>query len=144
LRNIYAECGGFNVKPENIEVTALGSPILGRSAGLDEPILRKSGVVFSIPVKRRDAVFRKFRWLKKIRNSLPSDVCISCGECRNVCPVRLDPEDLYKGVKDGKCEDDAGRSRCIGCGCCEAACPSKLPLCTVIVRSPFKGDVCAV
>ncbi|MDR0662719.1 MAG: 4Fe-4S dicluster domain-containing protein [Spirochaetaceae bacterium] len=144
LRDIFAECGGFCVKPENIAVTGLGSPLLGRSAGLDEPILKTSSGVFAIPVKRSEAIFNKFRRLKKIHDGLPSDVCISCGECRNVCPARLDPEDLYKGIKDGKRGDDARYLRCIGCGCCEAACPSKLPLCTVIVRSRLKGDACAV
>jgi Na+-translocating ferredoxin:NAD+ oxidoreductase RnfC subunit len=33
---------------------------------------------------------------------------------------------------------------CIGCGCCELVCPSKLPLCTTIARSPFKGAAHAV
>jgi electron transport complex protein RnfC len=144
LRDIFTECGGFCVKPENLAVTAIGSPLLGRSAGLDEPILKTSQSVFAVPIKRREAALRKFRWLKKIHNCLPSDVCISCGECRNVCPVKLDPEDLYKGIKNGKREENTRYSRCIGCGCCEAVCPSKLPLCTAIVRSMFKGDAHAV
>ncbi len=42
--------------------------------------------------------------------------CISCGECRRVCPKPTHGE-------DGD-QYDNGRSRCILCGSCVAACPS--------------------
>jgi electron transport complex protein RnfC len=70
------------------------------------------------------------------RNTMRS--CISCGECRNVCPVGLDPEELYKKIlindkrnllqslPSGLAEE------CHGCGCCEVVCPSMLPLSTKI------------
>ncbi|MDR1318107.1 MAG: 4Fe-4S binding protein, partial [Treponema sp.] len=60
--------------------------------------------------------------------------CISCGECRRVCPVGLDPEEIYKKalvLPDG--EKPAGASECHGCGCCEVVCPSRLPLSELIL-----------
>jgi Na+-translocating ferredoxin:NAD+ oxidoreductase RnfC subunit len=53
---------------------------------------------------------------------------------------------LYKWIRRGRHTDAMLRlvSGCMGCGCCEAVCPSRLPLCTTIVRSPFKGAACAV
>ncbi|MDR2795106.1 MAG: 4Fe-4S dicluster domain-containing protein [Spirochaetaceae bacterium] len=144
LRDLFAECGGFNVKTEESEVIAvIGSPLLGRAAsGLDEPILKTSRSVFVSAVKRRGTALKKSFWFNKISKFLPAAACISCGECRNVCPVRLDPEDVYKRITYGK--QGILSSNCIGCGCCDAVCPSKLPLCTVIARSPFGGDACAV
>jgi electron transport complex protein RnfC len=144
IRDLFTECGWFRVKEEKLDLTALGSPLMGRAAGLDEPILKTSRAVFAFPSKRHKEIIGKIPLLNKMHGSLPSEVCISCGECRRVCPLKLDPEDLYKGIKYGKHDDHEPYSRCIGCGCCEAVCPSKIPLCTAIVRSSFKETACAV
>ena len=45
-----------------------------------------------------------------------SDECISCGSCKDVCPVGA----ISEG--DGKYEIDA--SACIDCGSCAGECPS--------------------
>ena len=144
LRDLIGECGGFSGRAEESSViAAIGSPLLGRAAAsLDEPILKTSRSVFVSSVKRRETALKKYSWLKKISQFLPVATCISCGECRRVCPVRLDPEDIYKRISYGK--TGIINSNCIGCGCCEAVCPSKLPLCTAIVRTPFKEDTYAV
>ncbi|MDR1363349.1 MAG: SLBB domain-containing protein [Spirochaetaceae bacterium] len=148
LRDLFAECGGFRGKaetrPESV-FTAIGSPLMGRAANLDEPVLKTSRGVFAYAQKKREAALNFFPALKNIAKLLPAAVCISCGECRNVCPAGLDPEDVYKRIKDGR-HDDAMIplvSRCIGCGCCETVCPSKLPICANIMRSTFKGADCA-
>ncbi|MDR2342972.1 MAG: 4Fe-4S dicluster domain-containing protein [Spirochaetaceae bacterium] len=144
LRDLFAECGGFTEKTEESSVTAvIGSPLLGRAAvTLDEPILKTSRSVFVSKVKRCAVASKKYPWLNKINKFLPVAACISCGECRSVCPVKLDPEDIYKEINYGK--NGMVDSTCIGCGCCEAVCPSNLPLCTVIARTQFKGSGCAV
>jgi electron transport complex protein RnfC len=119
LGEIFAECGGFVGKPKRI---ALGSPLRGRLVtDLDEPVTKTSRAVFALLESRAGGEL--------------SRGCISCGECRSVCPVGLDPEELYKrsltsGKKGGA--DRAGE--CHGCGCCEAVCPSRLPLSTAIIR----------
>ncbi|MDR0409291.1 MAG: 4Fe-4S dicluster domain-containing protein [Spirochaetaceae bacterium] len=152
LRDVFAECGGFRGKPEVAAriVAAIGSPLMGRAVTLNEPITKTSCGVFAYAQKKhRLASFfpavLKIKKTRKISSLLPAAVCISCGECRNVCPVRLDPEDIYKQIKNGKHDEVMIPlvSRCIGCGCCEAVCPSKLPVCSVITRAGFRGVGCA-
>ncbi|MDR1148147.1 MAG: hypothetical protein LBK66_05895, partial [Spirochaetaceae bacterium] len=151
LRDIFAECGGFRGRADSSAepvFAATGSPLLGRAASLDEPILKTSRSVFAYAQKggeARGAAGKFFPMLEKISKFLSAAVCIGCGECRNVCPAKLDPEDIYKRIKDGK-HDETMISLvacCIGCGCCETVCPSKLPICTAITRSSFRGADCA-
>ena len=117
IGEVLAECGGFIDKPKKI---AAGSPILGQAVvDLDEPIVKTSYAVFAVLEGQIGGTVE--------RN------CISCGECRVVCPVGLDPEELFKlarGRRPGEPVREA--SECHGCGCCEAVCPSRLPLSTVI------------
>ncbi|MDR2659135.1 MAG: 4Fe-4S dicluster domain-containing protein [Spirochaetaceae bacterium] len=154
LRDLFMECGGFRCKPESAAasappLTATGSPLLGRAVSLDEPLLKTSRGVFALAPKKREAAMKTFSAVfpivKKIFTLMSENVCINCGECRNVCPAKLDPEDIYKRIKNGRHDDTMLPliTRCLGCGCCEASCPSKLPLCAAIVRSTFKGAACA-
>ncbi|GAB1481351.1 hypothetical protein MASR2M78_01660 [Treponema sp.] len=68
--------------------------------------------------------------------------CTSCGECRNVCPVGLDPEHLYKlslfERYDAACAD--GAKDCHACSCCATVCPSRLPLSAVIRAGAARGS----
>jgi electron transport complex protein RnfC len=141
IGEVFAECGGFVNKPKRI---ATGSPLQGRPvADLDEPVTRTSYAVFAM-LENRMARGRT-------RN------CISCGECRAVCPVGLDPEELYKqtlrglprlpasspasaytgvarAVPTSKTRDRSPLSGgCHGCGCCDVVCPSRLPLSACIL-----------
>jgi electron transport complex protein RnfC len=125
LSEIFAECGGFTRKPKRI---ASGSPLRGRLVtDLDEPVTKTTCAVFALLEARSGGELS--------RN------CISCGECRSVCPVGLDPEELYKrsrikGKKGGgsRAGDRHNSEACHGCGCCEAVCPSRLPLSTAIIQ----------
>lgn len=60
----------------------------------------------------------------------PNPVCIRCGKCLEVCPIRLEPLYLYRYSNAGNL--DALRRLhlmdCIECGCCAYACPGKVPL----------------
>jgi electron transport complex protein RnfC len=128
IREIFGECGGFTGNPRQI---ACGSPLLGRSlADLNEPVTKTSYAVFA--------------FLEEQRPENPSGSCISCGECRNVCPVGLDPEELYKRTRvppEAAYKLPAGRAaECHGCGCCNAVCPSRLPLSSAIIDSALRGN----
>jgi electron transport complex protein RnfC len=140
IGDLFAECGGFIDKPKRV---ASGSPLQGRTVvDLDEPVVKTSYAVFA---------------LKEQIGGTAERNCISCGRCRDVCPVGLDPEELFKAAKvrggvaqrsfrhNGPSVRDFGADplgapvrragECHGCGCCEAVCPSRLPLSTVILHA---------
>ena len=60
----------------------------------------------------------------------PERPCIRCGECAEVCPIQLLPQQLFWYA----CADDEANLRsfgltdCIECGCCDLVCPSHIPL----------------
>lgn len=56
--------------------------------------------------------------------------CIRCGECVNVCPAQLLPQQLYwhARAKDFDKIQDFHLFDCIECACCNYVCPSHIPL----------------
>ncbi|SFR58654.1 electron transport complex subunit RsxC [Thiomicrospira sp. ALE5] len=56
--------------------------------------------------------------------------CIRCGECAEVCPVNLLPQQLYWHAKAQEFDktQDYKLFDCIECGCCAYVCPSHIPL----------------
>lgn len=56
--------------------------------------------------------------------------CIRCGECAEVCPAQLLPQQLYwhARAKDFDKSMDYNLFDCIECGCCSYVCPSQIPL----------------
>jgi electron transport complex protein RnfC len=117
LAEIFAECGGFINTPRHI---VAGTPLMGRDVtDLNEPVRKTTFAVF--------ATSKGYPGPNSEKN------CISCGECRSVCPIGLDPEELYKQTIRMQNTDEA--AECHGCGCCEVVCPSCLPLAGVIMEN---------
>jgi len=56
--------------------------------------------------------------------------CIRCGQCVEVCPVRLQPQELLRFARADMLQNarEARLFDCIECGCCAYACPSHIPL----------------
>lgn len=145
FRQLFEECGGFTVKPKRI---ATGSPLLGQPVfSLDEPLTASDYAVFAIGNKKNSLtggrhildlrMENRLNWTSRKflsgffkQNYAAAQNCIGCGECRAVCPVELNPEDIYKMLLSGKYTKKTTELivNCHGCGCCEAVCPSRLPI----------------
>lgn len=60
----------------------------------------------------------------------PAMPCIRCARCADVCPVSLQPQELYWFAKSDNFEKarDYQLFDCIECGACSYVCPSNIPL----------------
>ncbi len=60
----------------------------------------------------------------------PEMACIRCGDCADVCPVKLLPQQLLWFAKAGEFEkaEKHHLDDCIECGACAYVCPSNIPL----------------
>ena len=117
IGEVIEQCGGFSEAPEKIVV---GSPLSGRQITyLDEPVGKTCYAIVAMTKSQVSA--------PKQQN------CINCGECRTVCPVGLDPQNIYKRIRAMEI-DNAYAAGCYGCGCCKTICPSALPLLETILE----------
>ena len=68
--------------------------------------------------------------LKDQNGAAENPVCLRCGKCVGVCPMRLQPLYLYRFVQAGRTEELQRLNvlDCIECGSCAFTCPGKLPL----------------
>ena len=68
--------------------------------------------------------------LNELPGTGPVRPCIRCGECAEVCPIQLLPQQLYWYARadDEQRVRDHGLIDCIECGCCDLVCPSHIAL----------------
>ena len=59
------------------------------------------------------AIYGWFNKFSLVQIRWEKDACISCGKCKDVCPVNLSPEEISVSAE------------CIRCGKCVDACPAK-------------------
>ncbi len=105
--------GGYT---EHAEQLIIGGPMFGHSVTTDRvPIVKASNCVLVI---------------SEVPDPGPQMPCIRCGECAEVCPIRLLPQQLfwYACADDEKKLRIHGLTDCIECGCCDLVCPSHIPL----------------
>ncbi|MCL2721476.1 MAG: SLBB domain-containing protein [Treponema sp.] len=116
IGEVIKQCGGFSAAPERI---ITGSPLSGREVVyLDEPVGKTCYAIVAMS-KSQAAIHGQQN-------------CINCGDCRAVCPIGLDPQNIYKRINILEIEN-AGSTGCHGCGCCKIVCPSALPLLETII-----------
>ena len=95
----------------------MGGPMMGFGiTSLDAPVIKTTNCILARP---KDQPHRQ-----------PAMPCIRCGQCANVCPAKLLPQQLYwyARAKDFDKAQDYNLFDCIECGCCAYVCPSHIPL----------------
>ena len=113
IEDIVRFAGGYTDRAYHM---IIGGPLTGKSVSTDEvPVVKASNCVLVVSKS------------SYVRGELP---CIRCGDCAVVCPVQLQPQQLFWYA----CADDEQKLRqfgltdCIECGCCDLVCPSHIPL----------------
>lgn len=122
----------------------IGTPInaLLDYLDFDKTILEKrplimGGPMMGYPISPMSSVVKATNCLlsrseEEFNTPLEEQPCIRCGECANVCPAKLLPQQLF-WFSQGK-ELEKARDHhlfdCIECGACEYVCPSHIPLVT--------------
>ncbi|HEX5787970.1 MAG TPA: SLBB domain-containing protein, partial [Woeseiaceae bacterium] len=105
--------GGYTDRASQL---IIGGPMTGRSVTTDRVPLVKATNCILVLSERPVAG--------------PERQCIRCGNCSDVCPAQLLPQQLYwyAGADDEKKLRFYGLTDCIECGCCDLVCPSHIPL----------------
>lgn len=108
------ECtGGYSERASHL---VIGGPMTGKSVSTDR-----------VPVVKATNCILVLSRLVPLGDEKP---CIRCGECAVVCPVVLQPQELYwySIAENAPKLRELGLRDCIECGCCDLVCPSHIPL----------------
>jgi Na+-translocating ferredoxin:NAD+ oxidoreductase subunit C len=134
----YVTVTGKSVKtPRNLQVL-LGTPVRDclKACGYEHDENHRiimGGPMMGIHIRNPDIPIIKTTnciLVNNIKPLLPEMPCIRCGDCHDVCPIKLMPQELYWHAKT----DNFAETQkyhifdCIECGCCSYVCPSKIPL----------------
>ena len=114
FHDLIEVAGGLNEKTERV---ISGGPMMGFAQNdLSVPVIKATNSILCL--------------LKDRNGAAENPVCLRCGKCVSVCPMRLQPLYMYRFVNAGRL-DELERLNvldCIECGSCAFTCPGKLPL----------------
>ena len=106
--------GGLHDKTERV---ISGGPMMGAAqSDLAVPVVKATNSILCL--------------LKDVNGAAENPVCLRCGKCVSVCPMRLQPLYMYRFTNAGRV-DELNRMNlmdCMECGSCAFTCPGKLPL----------------
>ena len=114
FRELLETAGGLNEKTERV---ISGGPMMGvAQSDMDVPVIKATNSVLCL--------------LKDQNGAAENPVCLRCGKCVGVCPMRLQPLYLYRYVNAGRLDqlERLNLLDCMECGSCAFTCPGKLPL----------------
>lgn len=113
--DLIEQCGGYR---EGVERLIMGGPMMGFALHRDDvPVTKAANCIL---VAGPD----------ELTPEQPVMPCIRCGDCVEVCPALLLPQQLYwfARAKEFDKARDHHLFSCIECGCCSYVCPSRIPL----------------
>ena len=114
FEDLIREAGGLKEETERV---ISGGPMMGvAQSDLSVPVVKATNAILCLPKDKNGAA--------------ENPVCLRCGKCVGVCPMRLQPLYMYRY---SNCENLEELKRlnlldCMECGCCAYTCPGKLPL----------------
>lgn len=114
IQDVAEFCGGIKGEARKI---LMGGPMMGIALyDMDMPIIKNNNAV----------LFFNEKQAKEQKTTL----CIRCGKCGQVCPVRLMPVSIERAfeAKDVERLTALKVNMCVECGCCSFICPAKRPL----------------
>lgn len=114
FHDLIEVAGGLNDKTERV---ISGGPMMGvAQSDLSVPVIKATNSILCL--------------LKDRNGAAENPVCLRCGKCVAVCPMRLQPLYMYRFQKAGNVEElkRLNLMDCIECGSCAFTCPGKLPL----------------
>jgi electron transport complex protein RnfC len=115
IRALIADCGGYTPTHERL---IMGGTMMGNALAADSlPVVKATNCI--VAASHAD--------LRPRGSEMP---CIRCGNCSEVCPAILLPQQLhwYGMARDQSALERFGLIDCIECGCCDYVCPSQIPL----------------
>lgn len=115
IRDLFEFCGGISDDASHL---VMGGPMMGISLTDDSVPITKATNCLIVMTPAEVAPTR------------PEAPCIRCGECSQVCPAHLLPQELLSAARrhDMAALTDFGLNACIECGCCDFVCPSQILL----------------
>ena len=114
FHDLIEVAGGLHDKTERV---ISGGPMMGiAQSDLAVPVIKATNSILCL--------------LKDQNGAAENPVCLRCGKCVGVCPMRLHPLYMYRFTNAGKVEElkRLNVTDCIECGSCAFTCPGKLPL----------------
>ena len=114
FHDLIEVAGGLHDKTERV---ISGGPMMGiAQSDLAVPVIKATNSILCL--------------LKDRNGAAENPVCLRCGKCVGVCPMRLHPLYMYRFTNAGKVEELKRLNvlDCIECGSCAFTCPGKLPL----------------
>ena len=106
------------LQPELVSRLILGGPMMGYTLTTTAvPVIKTSNCIIAATASELPA-------------PPPEQACIRCGQCAEVCPMELLPQQLFWHAKAAEFEkaEHLNLFDCIECGACSYVCPSSIPL----------------
>jgi electron transport complex protein RnfC len=120
--HLIAECGGYL---PGVERVIAGGSMMGTAVEHDRFTVTKATNCILVATQA-DLALRH-----------DEQPCIRCGDCADVCPAGLLPQELHRLAWSDDVASLArlGLADCIECGCCDHVCPSQIPLTATFVAA---------